>query len=730
MTDDFVTIQVRISINQLHNYMAKKERKEDLNPRGNDVEEKVHRMMDPSIPDEPTLPSTSSKSEATSAPELPIAKGKSSDSSSPKAKSVNIPISHHGQEVNSDIPVTTVKEKQIALTEHGGNSADVAEKLDEAIAELGTTEMTAQSSSPKGTEPVQQDSLTDENTAVASPETDKAVDEIVAEESDEILEVEDAIRDSDEPVETEKKSRRGFKQFMKDFWANPKYRKATIISSAVLLITAFALPWSRYFLLNSVGVRASSSVLVLDQSTKQPLKNVKVSLGNIQGVTDSSGKVKLEKIKLGSKQLTIQKRAFAKVEKTLVIGWGSNPLGDYSLTPTGDQYSFKVVDYLSGKPVAKAEASSGEANALSDENGEIKLTVEQTDAEEFTVEIVTDGYRTEEVQIGSDDAGERSLKLVPSKKHAFITKRSGKFDVYSVYVDGKDETLVLAGSGHEREDMVLVPHPSDNIVAYVSTRPGQPNSDGYLLSNLILINLDDNKTTNITSSERVQVIDWSGDRLVYVQIAAGASGNSPKRYRLMSYNYKDDSSKELASSNYFNDVLAAGGAIYYAPSSAFQTGKIGFYKINPDGSNFQTIFDQEVWSIFRTSYDSFALAIQQQWYNYKLGDKNPTKLSNAPSSQNSRVYVDSSDGKHSIWVDNRDGKGVLLDFNKDEQKDATIRSQSGLGYPVRWLNNSSLVYRVVTDQETADYAINIDGGDPVKIKDVTNSGGIDRWYYY
>ena len=36
--------------------MAKKERKEDLNPRTDDVEERVKRMMDPSIPDDPKLP--------------------------------------------------------------------------------------------------------------------------------------------------------------------------------------------------------------------------------------------------------------------------------------------------------------------------------------------------------------------------------------------------------------------------------------------------------------------------------------------------------------------------------------------------------------------------------------------------------------------------------------------------------------------------------------------------
>jgi len=312
-----------------------------------------------------------------------------------------------------------------------------------------------------------------------------------------------------------------------------------------------------------------------------------------------------------------------------------------------------------------------------------------------------------------------------------VSKRSGKYDIYSIYVDGKDEKLVLPGSGKEKEDMVLVPHPSDNIAAYVSTRAGQTNSDGFMLSNLILVNTDDNNsTTNVKTSERIQIVDWSKDYLVYVQIKSGTSASSPDRFRLMSYNYKDESEKELAASNFFNDVVYAKGAVYYAPSGAYQSGSVNFHKVNPDGSDSQVIFNREVWNIFRTSYNHFALYVQQQWYDYSLGGPQPVKLNSAPSDQTTQVYIDSPDGKRSVWIDSRDGKGVLLSYDISAKEDKTLRSQAGLTYPTRWLNNNVLVYRVKSPQETADYAISIDGGEPVKIRDVTNTGGIDRWYYY
>lgn len=741
------------------------ERTEDLNPRSNDIEEKVKRMLDPRIPDTPdstsnppTLPSKSKENNieiqavstplaasadaaAPSAPELPKAKKSAKEASAGKSKRVTIPISQHDeasaeetipepQGSDDNIPPT----REITIAEDDASPEDVANKLDAAIAELGPEESddtTESKAALKESESIPQPDAADaaEETPIADPAvltdpaTDKAVKEIVAAEGDELLEVEDAVRDTDEPVKSAKKPRRSLFQVLKAWWAKPGFRWSVIILVLLAVIVASVIPQSRYFMLNTSGIRVKSSLLVLDESTQQPLKNVEVSIGSSTGLTNAEGKVTLQKIKLGTNTLLIKKRAFAPISKTIVVGWGSNPLGDFRLTPTGSQYSFTITDFLSGKPLSKIEASSNEASALSDDKGNIKLTIDRPSEDQFIVNVKADGYRTEKLTIDPNDKTDHAVKLVPARKDVFVSKRSGKYDVYSIYIDGKDEKLILAASGTEQEGMALVPHPSDKVVAYVSTRGGQHNNDGFLLSNLILINTDDNTTTNVATSERIQVIEWSGSYLVYLQIAAGSSANSPQRYRLISYNYKDSTSKELASSNFFNDVVAADGTIYYAPSSAYQTGGIGLYRVNPDGSGApQSLFNQEVWNIFRTAYDHLALSVQQQWYDYHLGDKAPTKLNSAPTTQTPRAYTSSPDTQKSAWVDNRDGKGTLLTYDIINKKDTTLRSQSGLGYPIHWLSNTVIVYRVKTDQETADYAISTEGGQPAKIRDVTNTG--------
>jgi hypothetical protein len=570
-----------------------------------------------------------------------------------------------------------------------------------------------------------------EPTAPNDPELETAVDEIAASESDELLKVEDKEKALAEAPPPKKTFGQKLKSFFKAWWGTPKYRNATLIVLFLTLIGLAVYPTTRYFILNTAGVRSKASIKVVDNSTQQPLKNVQIIVGGANGATDEEGVAHVSKVKLGSTKLVIKKRAFAPVEKNIVVGWGSNPLGDVKLDPAGVQYTFKVSDFLSDKPVEKAEAVSGESSAFSDKDGKIVLTLDKEDVNVNDVTIKAKNYRDEKRELSENNEVEESIKMVPAHKHAFVSKRSGKLDVYKIDVDGSNESIALAGSGAERDDMTLAPHPTENIVAVVSTRDNQRNKDGFLLSTLNLVNLSDNKVTTITRTEKVEVIGWANDRFVYVEVAAGTSANNPKRNKLMSYDPAKNEAKELASANYFNDILLASNTIYYAPSSAFQNGSdTSLFRVNSDGTNKQTVFNKETWNIFRTSYDQLTLAIQQDWYTYDLGSQKTPSRTVPPANPKTRVYISNPDNDKSVWIDQRDGKGALLMYEPESKKETTLKSQSGLKYPTYWVSNNTLVYRVNTEQETADYVFNIDGGQPKKIRDVTNTGGVDKWYYY
>lgn len=563
--------------------------------------------------------------------------------------------------------------------------------------------------------------------------TDAAVDEIVAEESDRILAVEDAKAElTKDGVNLNKKSPLAkLKSKLKDFWANPVARRTTIAVTLLAVVLVFVVPTSRYFALNLAGVRASSSLRVVDEKTGQPLKNAVVSLSGQSGTTDKDGQVSLQKVKLGKQSLTVQKPAFADLEQVFTIGWGSNPIDDLKLTAVGSRYVFSVKDFLSDQPV-DAEAVSDKYSARANEKGEIILVVEDEKIEKIDIEIIAEDYRIEKLTLPVGSKDPQNLQLVPARKHAFVSKRDGVYDLYKIDADGKNEELVIKGTGKESEDrMVILPHKTKNIVGFVSTRGEKYNKDGFALSSLNIVDLDTNKSTEISESERIQMVDFIGDSLVYVAIKSGESAASPNRHQLASYDINGGDRKELASTNYFNDVLSARGIIYYSPAEYKVNGPVGFYKIKPDGSGKETIFGKEVWNLFRVSYYNINAAVGQDWYGYDIGSSQFDKLSGGPPVLKSRVYTDAPDSVNSLWVDERDGKGVLLLYNTEtNQEDKPLQTQSGLRNPIYWLDNDHIVYRVSDNSETADYVLSISGGEPKKIVDVTNIAGLDRWYYY
>ncbi len=695
----------------------KKEHKAELITEDADVVARVEKMMEPEAKKTPRA--TPSQTEPATAPEvvdLPVPK-----------EPLKIKILRDDEPEHMDEEPTSAPPLEAGAVVEPNTDTELSE---DTVKVKPPIEEKDQQADKTNVEASEVNAATDATEPAEDPKTAEAVEDIVRNESDDLLKAEDEKLAAAFKPKEEKTFFQKLKTSLLDIWQNPKKRKILLGSVAGFVFLVGIVPVSRYFILNAVGVRASASVRVIDESTLQPLKNVEVSLHGSSARTDDNGDARLEKIKLGATQLKIERRAFAVIERKVTVGWGSNPLGEERLRPTGTQYAFQVTDYLSAKPVVKAEATSGDASAFSDEQGRILLTLEDP-ADEIEINIVSENRRTEKFKISGDTKNERKIRMVPARKHAYISRREGRYDVYAAYADAKDESLVVKGTGSERDDMVLVPHPTENLVALVSTREGKRNADGYLLSTLDIIDLRTKQVESVQTSERIQLTGWFEDRLVYVRIVSGTSAGNPQRSRLMAYHAKDDTNNELASANYFNDVMAVGDRVYYAPSGAYQNGvNVSLFSIKADGSDRKVVLDKEVWNMFRTSYEHIALAVPAEWYDYQIGEEHPKKVSGEPANLVSRVYINSPNGKKSLWIDNRDGKGVLIVYNVEDKKEETLQTQSGLKTPVHWLSDDTVVYRIKTETETADYVLSLEGGDPRKIADVTNTDGIDRWYYY
>lgn len=558
--------------------------------------------------------------------------------------------------------------------------------------------------------------------------TDSVVDDIERQESDELLKAKD--EEIEKAFDPPKSKWQSFRKWCNDIWDEPKYRWSIIVGTVAFFLLVFLIPPTRYFVFNTIGFRGSLSIKVVDDKTEQPLKNVNVNIRGKSAKTDDSGTVKIEKIKLGTTKLEVDRVAYATIRQNITIGLGANDLGTKQMNGVGVRLLFRSIDWLSKNPVEKVEASVGESSAFSDSDGKIELVLEPSSNMSVDINFTAKNYLKKTATVNMDDKSEIETQMVVDYPHYFVSKRSGKYDLYKINMDRSDEKLILAGTGTEREQTLdLSSNNSHSYLAFVSQRENERNKDGYQMETLNLIKKSGDEVKKITNSEDVRLVGWTDKHLVYVKIAAGASGQNASRYRLISYELENGKELELASSNYFVDVVMINDAVYYVPSDFYRSAVRGLYRVKPDGSNKAAIVSEDTWSLFRTDVDQLTIQTPDKWYKYTIGETNPQPLTVAPNNPVSISFFENSDYSKSLWKDDRDGKGALLIRDMSNRKDNILVTKSGLDKALGWAGEKHVVFRVVNPTETADYIISSEAGEAIKIQDVVNVGSDNNSYY-
>jgi len=500
----------------------------------------------------------------------------------------------------------------------------------------------------------------------------------------------------------------------------------------LILVGIIAIPPVKFGLLNTLGIRGAVEVTVLDESTGLPLKDVKVSVGEKETLTAKDGTASVTGIRLGSQMMAVEKLAYATHSQNLTIKSGTNEVEDVSLEPVGIQFLFDVTSWLSDVAIAGAEVSYSENSVFSDEEGRAILTIPPSEEGELEVTIKADGYKTEAITIDATEEGVTTAQLVIDANHFYITKHTGKYNLIKIDVDGENIEKVLVGTGKESSNLQLLVMSESRSVFLVSTREGKRNEEGSILYGLFKIDTVTGESTKIDESESIRIYGTSRGKLIYLKVKAGVSAQNPERQRLISYDPIGGRGTDLATSNYFNDILVTAEAVFYAPSDYYKEEKTPYlFRSNPHTAEKTIVHADEVWTIYRTEYDELTFDAKQDWYKVPLtAGAKPNSLAGRPSNLESRLYENSPDDSMSLRVDTRDGKGYLIMYDKAANEEVTLHIQAGLKYPLRWADANHIIFRVNDGSEIADYIIDIRGGDPVKISSVSDVPSYDRWYYY
>ena len=420
-------------------------------------------------------------------------------------KKISVTSFDDESETTNEEPESTEPENDVSIEESTEESTDDNPDIDdEAVAE--PTEEPEETDEPASGLTVgeaiaaadkENETLIDIEDGDATTQADDAaigalVDDIVKDESTKQLEEADAKLEAanSKPTNEKKSFKAKLASAARTWWHTIWLRNATITVVFVALTVIGLVPVTRYAVLNTIGVRVESRLTVIDSQTRLPLRNIQVELQGQTQDTDKQGEVKFNGLKLGSSQLSITKRGYADNTKPITLGWGSNPIGDQELVATGEQFTFILVDWLSGDRLNDAEAIAGSSSAQSDDGGKIVLTIDQEDIGKDDVVIRTGGYRDQVIESADLVEGDIEIAMVPDTKHAFVSNRDGKFDIYVIDLNGENEELLLEATEKEREVPGIVQHPTDNFFALISSRDGVTNQDNYVLDGLYIVNAD------------------------------------------------------------------------------------------------------------------------------------------------------------------------------------------------------------------------------------------------
>ncbi|MBP6041518.1 PD40 domain-containing protein [Candidatus Saccharibacteria bacterium] len=501
----------------------------------------------------------------------------------------------------------------------------------------------------------------------------------------------------------------------------------------LVVIVGLSIPSSRYIGLNLVGLTTRSVFTVLDGETNRPIPKVKVELSGKETVSDQNGKVELSGLKHGKTKLQITHPGFARFDKEVVLGFGTNNLEKIKLDTEGTRFILVVKDKFTNKPIANVEIKHDDSSTISDKDGKAQLVIEPTEDKKVSIKVSAVDYANESFKLDTEATDEQTINLLPDRQHYFISQRDGKFGVYSMSLDGKNEKLLVKPTGNEEKGMRLSVDPSGKVMALVSTRAGERDKDGFLLQNLDIVDLKTAKLTTLATSERIELLDWSSNKLVFMSQKPGTDKNDKNRTVIRNYEIGNLEANELASANYFQDLLVADGLIYYIPFDSNREAIGGLVSVNVDGSNrIDIVRNKNIFKLYRNRYGGLVYEVysdKSEWFSFDFLSRKNDKLPGKPANLEERIYQVSPDGKKAAFVEERDGQGVILVTDTASAESVVAATQSGLQQPLQWLRGDLLVYRAVTTDETADYLLNLNNNKPQKLGNVYHADGIDRYSY-
>ncbi len=518
----------------------------------------------------------------------------------------------------------------------------------------------------------------------------------------------------------------------KKSWLNifkrPKFWFSLLFFMFVGLTFTWLITPSRLWLLNTIGQRAEvtvTAVVATADGMPPVLKHTTVVMNGQTFQTDDQGQVrarlpygplKIEASKTGYESVTQNSQLdldpfFNALGGTQADTNARNPV--LIMKNVGVTIAFTALDWLSGQPITLGDFSIGDVVAHPDVNGKVVLTIPATDEQvvQATASFQND-YTNTQVTLIPGVVDQETAFIVPVGKHYFVSKRSGQFAVYSSKLDGSEVAEVVPQATGETGDITFSASPDAKYGILGSTREATRDNFGTVQQKLFVVDLATNKLRAVDTALRFDLVDWSGNTLVYVASFRGGDGQMVQR--LGSIDAAKAKQTTIGVDTTYKTVrVCLNSVVYLRADEELRT--------VPVAGGIEKTLGAGVKQLTQLNATTYAYQIVG-WHSY---DVNANQVANAQTpTTTGRAFLAarSGDGQSHLVADMVDGMPTLFAKAVGNGQEVKLFAGSTVAAPIRWIGNVA-IYRV----GSADYAVSPRGGQPKKITDVTPSSNIHTY---
>jgi hypothetical protein len=569
---------------------------------------------------------------------------------------------------------------------------------------------------------------TESTSLVDDPQTDHVVDEIMHDDSDEVIAAEDAkiVVSPNLP-------------WYKKIFARKKIWTPLVI--VLLLVAILAVPWTRYKILGLV-IKKSYNVTVIDAQTKLPVSDATVGLAGKRAITDDQGDVTL-KAPVGTNHLSVSKQYYKSTTTTVLVPLRKQAGGTYrvSLLATGRQVPLTVLNKITGAPLSDVEITAAGTSAKTNAAGQVTMVLPAYSATESAT-FSDSGYASVSgtITVTAGVVASNTFKLLPNGRVYFLSNASGKIDVVSTNLDGSSPQTVLAGTGNEQpNDTILLSSSDWQYLALAATRTAGQQSDS-----LYLVNTQTGKLTTIDGgNDNFTPLGWSGHYFVYDALSNAVQYDQAGGDMIKSYDADtgqtttlDQTQTQTSGSSTFyqgfnneyllNDGKVAYNVVWYADypadNSDFngQNDSIRAAQVNGNGKqDYKTFSASQTGSIQAVQYAPSGVYYGvsnlggTSTVNYAFDDNSVTTPQSANFSAVYPTFLPSPSGDQTFWSQTSNGNNNLFVGDENGSNGSQVASASTYA-PYGWYTGNYLLVEKGSNQL---YIMSAKGSTPFKISD-------------